>query len=153
MGGKCSRNRETTYRTLVAKYRSNISLGDVRHTWEDNIKMEVTCAGCKIYTLRACKLSLKILLVSKNTSLKACIIFALSVNRQHANNASWKCMCPTPYCRRFPVPKHLTDTIRHRNEPLESHHFLCQQGALFYSQFIPVINPYPTNVENVMSSK
>ena len=50
MGGKCSMNRETTYRWLVAKYRSNISLGEVRHTWEDNIKMEVTDAGCKMFT-------------------------------------------------------------------------------------------------------
>jgi hypothetical protein len=69
MVGNCSRNRETTYRTLVAKYRSNISLGEAHHMWEDNIKMDVRGAGCKIFTLKVCKLSLKNCLFHKTRAL------------------------------------------------------------------------------------
>jgi hypothetical protein len=46
------------------------------------------------------------------------------------------------YYHGFPIPKHLTDTIRHRKELLEYHHSLTQQDALFYSQFISIINLY-----------
>ena len=51
-------------------------------------------------------------------------------------------VCPTCYCHRFPVPKHLTDTIRHRKEPLEYHQSLSQEDALFYCQFVSIINLY-----------
>ena len=88
MGGKCSRNKENTYRTSVAKYRSSVSLGEVCHTWEDNIKMEGTGTGCEMFTLRTCKLSSKNCWFRKSTSFKVCKIFSLSVNRQHVNNAS-----------------------------------------------------------------
>jgi hypothetical protein len=52
MGGTCSLVGEgrVVYRVLVGKPDGKRPLGRPKHSWEDNIKMDLQEVGCKIWT-------------------------------------------------------------------------------------------------------